>query len=78
MTPVSPLGKLCFFFTRPGRVQAKFRTPGPGRRTFAKLLGVVLGPISAEELVSVAVAPSARFARYEIKINILTCLWFYV
>ena len=34
--------------------------------SFSKLLVVVLGPISVEELVSVEDAPSARFARYGI------------
>ena len=46
--------------------------------SFSKLLVVVSGPVSVEELVSVKDAPSARFARYDIKINILTCLWFQV
>ena len=32
--------------------------------SFSKLLVVVLGPVSVEELVSVKDAPSARFARY--------------
>ena len=41
------------------------------------MLVVVLWPIiSVEELVDVEVAPSARFARYVILINIPTCLWF--
>ena len=44
--------------------------------SFSKLLVVVLGPVSVEKLVSVEDAPSARFARYGIWINILTCLWF--
>ena len=43
--------------------------------SFSKLLVVVLGPVSAEELVSVEDAASACFTRYGIKINILTCLW---
>ena len=34
--------------------------------SFSKLLVVVLGPDSVEELVSVEDAPSARFARYGI------------
>ena len=34
--------------------------------SFSKLLVVVLGPVSVEELVSVEDAPSARFARYGI------------
>ena len=34
--------------------------------SFSKLLVVVLGPVSVEELVSVEVAPSTRFARYGI------------
>ena len=38
--------------------------------SFSKLLVVVLGPVSVEELVSVEDAFSARFARYGIKINI--------
>ena len=33
---------------------------------FSKLLVVVLGPVSVEELVSVEDAPSARFALYGI------------
>ena len=37
-----------------------------------------LGPVSVEEQVSVENVPCARFARYGRKINILTCLWFYV
>ena len=41
--------------------------------SFAKLLVVVLGPVGVEELVSVEDAPSTRFARYGIEINILTC-----
>ena len=41
--------------------------------SFSKLLDVVLGPVSVEELVSIEDAPTARFARYGIKINILTC-----
>ena len=40
-----------------------------------KLLVVVLGPVTAKELVSVEDAPSARF---DGRINILTCLWFLV
>ena len=44
--------------------------------SFSRLLVVVLGPVSVEELVSIENTPSARFARYGIKINILTCLWF--
>ena len=43
--------------------------------SFLKLLVVVLGPVDVEELVSVEDAPSSRFARYGMKINILTCLW---
>ena len=42
--------------------------------SFSKLVVVVLGPVSVEELVSVEDAPSARFACYGIKINILTCI----
>ena len=42
--------------------------------SFSKLLVVVLGPISVEELVSVEDAPPDRFVRDGIKINILTCL----
>ena len=34
--------------------------------SFSKLLVVVLGPVSVEELVSVEDAPSDRFARYGI------------
>ena len=44
--------------------------------SFYKLLVVVLEPVSVEELVSVEDAPSARFARYGMKINVLACLWF--
>ena len=44
--------------------------------SISKLLVVVLGPVSVEELVSVEDASSARFARYGMKVNILTCLWF--
>ena len=44
--------------------------------SFSKLLVVGVGPVNVEELVSVGDAPSARFARYGIYINILTCLWF--
>ena len=40
----------------------------------SKLLIVVLGPVSVKELVSVEDAASARFSRYGIKINFLTCL----
>ena len=43
---------------------------------FLKLLVVVFGPASFEELVSVEDEPSARFARYGFKINNLTCLRF--
>ena len=43
---------------------------------FLKLLAVVLGPVSVEELVSVEAALSARFAYYWRKVKILTCLWF--
>ena len=43
---------------------------------FSKLLVVVLGLVSIKYLVSIEDAPSVRFARYGIKINILTCLWF--
>ena len=39
-----------------------------------KLLVVVLGPVSVEELVNVEDAFSALFPRYGRKINILTCL----
>ena len=46
--------------------------------SYAKLLVVVLGPVSLDELVSVEDARSTRFARYGIKINILACPWFYV
>ena len=42
--------------------------------SFSKLLDGVLGLVSVDELVSVEDAPSARFARYGIKINILTYL----
>ena len=35
-----------------------------------------LGPVSVGELFFVEDAASARFARYGIEINILTCLWF--
>ena len=43
---------------------------------FSKLLVFVLGQVNVEELVSVEDVPSARFARYRRKINILTYLWF--
>ena len=42
--------------------------------SFLKLLVAVLVLVSVEELVSVEGAPSARFARYGIKIKIITCL----
>ena len=48
-----------------------------GHLSFSKLL-IFWGPGSVEELVSVEDASSVRFARYGIKINILTCLWFSV
>ena len=38
----------------------------------SKLLVVVSRPVSVKELVSVEDAPCVRFARYWIKINILT------
>ena len=43
---------------------------------FSKLLVVVLGLVSVEELVRVEDAHSAPFARYGRKINILTYLLF--
>ena len=43
---------------------------------FSNLLVVVLVPGSVEELVSVEDMPSACFARYGRKINMLTFLWF--
>ena len=44
--------------------------------SFSKVLVVVLGSVSVEELVSVEDAPSTRFARYGFKTNILICLSF--
>ena len=44
--------------------------------SFSKLLVVVLGPVSVEELVSVEDALSACFARYGKKISILECCRF--
>ena len=44
--------------------------------SFSKSLVVFLRPISVEELVRVEDASSARLSRYEIKIDIFTCLWF--
>ena len=43
---------------------------------FSKLLAVVLGPFSVEELVSTEDVPSICFARYRRKINILKDLGF--
>ena len=61
---------------RPGRIGFKSE---PNFYTiffpFSKLLVVVLGPLGVEELVSVEDAPCTCFARYGMKINILTCLW---
>ena len=59
--------------TRAHRKWGKFLTNSV---SFSKLLVVVLGPASVEELVSVEDTHSARFARYGIRTNVLTCLWF--
>ena len=54
---------------RPGRVDVRSGT-NLKNKLFSKLLVVVLGPVSVEELVSVDDAVSALYGR---KINILTC-----
>ena len=46
--------------------------------SFSKLLVAVLVLVSVEGLVSVEDAPSTRFARYGIKMIIITCLGFQV
>ena len=46
--------------------------------SFSKLLVVVLGPVSVEELVSVEDALSAQFAHYVMTLNILKRSWFLV
>ena len=58
-----------------GRTQGK-NAPFLTNIFFSKLLVVVLRPVSVEELVSVEDAPSARFASFDIKTNILACQWF--
>ena len=51
----------------PGRIYVKSASVFSPTFLVSKILVVVLGPIGVED------APSARFASYGIKINILTC-----